>query len=306
MEQTVTDQRGLVFDIQRSPLRAGTGQRTTVFLKGCPLHCIWCRNPEGSSSQPEISFRAERCTECHSCAEICPEHVHHFDQPHIHSLERDFCQACAQCVSKCPSRALRRVGEWMQVNQILAEDQAGSPSVKLILSGGEPMLQYAFARTLLEEARTRGIQTGLETSGYAARARYENLLSLVDVFFYDYKVTNPNDHARLTGVSNRAILSNLDFLIRSGAQIVLRCPLVPGVNDTTEHMNGIAAIARRYPQLAGVEVIPYYAGGADKANALGQHPILKDVRVPSEETKAGWMNTLHELGCEKARFYQVN
>lgn len=299
MEQTVTDQRGLVFDIQRDP----SARRMRVYLKGCPLRCIWCRNPEGSSSKPEISFRAERCTECHSCAEICPEHVHHFDQPHSHVLERDFCNACAQCVSKCPAEALRRVGEWMQVEQALAGCDAQTLSGGLVLTGGEPMLQYPFARSLLAEAKRRGIPTCMETSGYAARARFEQLLPLVDVFYYDYKATNPNDHARLTGVSNRAILSNLDFLVHHAQRVVLRCPLVPGINDTPEHLAGIAALSRRYPRIECVEVIPYHDGGPEKANQVGRHPLLEDVQVPSEATKAAWIETLHDLNCEKARLY---
>jgi glycyl-radical enzyme activating protein len=304
MEQTDKKPRGLVFDIHNGPQRDGLGSRMTVYLKGCPLRCIWCRNPEGGSSRPEISFRAERCTECHSCAEICPEHVHHFDQQqHNHSLERDFCQACAQCVSKCPSEALRRLGEWMQVEQVLMESDSASLSGGLVLSGGEPMLQYTFARALLEEAKNRGIPTSLETCGYAARARYDKILPVVDIFYYDYKVTNPNDHAVLTGASNRAILSNLDFLIHNGAQVVLRCPMIPGINDTPEHMAGIAAISRRYSQLAGIEVIPYREGGTDKANQVGRHPLLQNVKLPDEDVQAGWISSLHNLGCEKARLY---
>jgi glycyl-radical enzyme activating protein len=300
MEQSDRNPKGLVFEIQRGVPRDGSGSRVSVYLKGCPMHCIWCRNPEGGSSRPEISFRAERCMGCHSCAEICPEQVHHFDQPDTHLLERDFCHACAQCVSKCPSEALRRVGEWMLPEQVLGQVQAEM----LVLSGGEPMLQYSFVHDLLKAAKVQGLICALETCGYAARARYEKLLPLVDVFYYDYKVTNPYDHARLTGVSNRAILSNLDFLLASGARVVLRCPLIPGINDNAEHLNGIAAISRRYPQLAGVEVVPYRKDGQAKASQMGQlHPLLQEIQVPDEQVQAGWIQTLHELGCEKARLY---
>jgi glycyl-radical enzyme activating protein len=303
MEQSATKPRGLVFEIQRGAQRDGASSRLTVYLKGCPLHCIWCRNPEGGSSRPEISFKAERCMQCHSCAEICPEQVHHFDQPHNHTLERDFCHACAQCVSKCPSEALRRVGEWMEVEQVLQDSQAASFDGGLVLSGGEPMLQYSFAYALLEQTKNRGIATAMETCGYAARARYEKLLPLVDTFYYDYKVTNAYDHARLTGASNRAILSNLDFLLTSGAKVVLRCPLIPGINDTDEHLHGIAAITRRYPQMAGVEVVPYRQDGNSKASQMGLHPLMQEVQPPDEPTKAGWINSLQSLGCEKVRLY---
>jgi glycyl-radical enzyme activating protein len=299
MEQTVSEERGLVFDIQRGSTRDESYQRLNVYLKGCPMQCIWCRNPQSGSSRPEINFRAERCTGCHSCAEICPEHAHHFDQPHVHSIDRDFCQACAQCVSKCPSEALRRVGEWMLVSQVLPDNEPLPARLKL--SGGEPMLQFPFARALLAAAKQHGMHTCLETCGYVARARYEQILPLVDLFLYDYKATNPIDHAKLTGVSNRAILSNLDFLLINGAEVVLRCPLIPGINDTAEHLSGIAALSRRYPQLAGIEIIPYAHDGTEKTRNGGHYPLLKEVQPPSEEVIANWFETLRSQGCEKAR-----
>jgi len=294
--------KGLIFDIQHSVLHEGPGARTTIFLKGCPMHCVWCRNPEGVSDRAEISFRAERCTGCHSCAEICPEKVHHFGESH--SMDRDFCQACAMCVSTCPSKALRRVGEWMLLPQVLAEIETdlevfGGPG-GVTVSGGEPMLQFPFTRALLEELRQSGIHTCLETCGYVARARYQQLLPLVDLFLFDFKATNAEEHARLTGVSNRAILANLDFLLSSGANVILRCPLVPGVNDSDSHLEGIVALSKRYPQLVGVEIMPYNDTSKVKAAQVGRHPALQAARTTTESVKAGWIGTLHALGCTQA------
>lgn len=287
--------KGLVFDIQHGVLHDGPGTRTTVFLKGCPLHCVWCHNPEGVSPRSEISFRAERCTGCHSCAEICPENVHQFGE--THSMTRDFCQACAMCVSKCPMEALRRVGEWTPLSQVLKLVEAAD---KLTLSGGEPMLQFPFTRALLESVRQRGVHTCLETCGYAARARYQAILPLVDLFLFDYKATNAEAHARLTGVSNRAILSNLDFLLTSGAKVILRCPLVPGINDNPSHLEGIAALSQRYPQLAGVEIMAYRDAGQNKAARVGKHPALEGIPTAGDAVKAAWIGSLHALGCTQA------
>lgn len=295
--------KGLIFDIQHAATHDGPGTRTTVFLKGCPLRCVWCHNPEGVSPRAEISFRAERCTGCHSCAEICPEHVHQFGE--THSMKRDFCQACAMCVSKCPMEALRRVGEWMMLDQVLAEVEMhrqvhAAAGGGMTLSGGEPMLQFTFAQALLLAARQRGIHTCLETCGYAARARYQAILPLVDLFLFDYKATNAEEHARLTGVSNRAILSNLDFLLSNGAKVILRCPLVPGINDHPAHLQGIAALARRYPQLAGIEIMAYRDTGESKAARVGKHPALHGISTADETLKADWIGALHALGCEQA------
>lgn len=297
------DVKGLIFDIQHGSLHDGPGTRTTIFLKGCPLHCVWCHNPEGLSPRAEISFRAERCTGCHSCAEICPEHVHQFGE--THSMTRDFCQACAMCVSKCPAEALRRVGEWLPLEQVLAEVEAdravyAAMGGGLTLTGGEPMLQFTFMRALLEEAHQRGIHTCVETCGYAARARYQAILPFVDIFLFEYKATDAEEHARLTGVSNRAILSNLDFLLSSGANVILRCPLVPGVNDHSRHLEGIAALSSRYPRLVGIEVMPYRDTGIDKAARVGKHPTLEGIPTAGDATKAAWIDTLHSLGCAQA------
>jgi pyruvate formate lyase activating enzyme len=193
----------------------------------------------------------------------------------------------------------------MTLPQVLAELEAGRDGSALCgdaltLSGGEPMLQFPFTRALLEEARQRGMHTSLETCGYAARARYQQAIPLVDLFLFDYKATNAEEHARLTGVSNRAILSNLDFLLSNGAKVILRCPLVPGVNDRPDHMQGIAALSQRYPELAGIEIVAYHDTGSDKAALVGRHPALQGIKTAEETVQAGWIGALRALGCAQA------
>jgi len=172
----------------------------------------------------------------------------------------------------------------------------------LTLSGGEPLAQPEFARVLLRAAKACGLHTCLDTSGHADRRKLMAVADDVDLFLYDYKATDPAQHKALTGVSNHKILANLEYLYSRGARIVLRCPLVPGVNDAPEHLAGIARLSARYPDLAGVEIMPYHNLGRDKAARIGYHTPLADLPSADEATKAGWLRALHALGCERAQF----
>jgi pyruvate formate lyase activating enzyme len=170
----------------------------------------------------------------------------------------------------------------------------------LTLSGGEPLAQPVFAMALLQAAKAHGLHTCLDTSGAVAPQRIAAAADLTDLFLFDYKATDPGEHRRLTGVSNRLILDNLDYLYRRGAHIILRCPLVPGVNDTPEHLAGIAALNVRYPNLKGIEVMPYHDLGRDKAARIGGDYALASVPSADEETKAAWLEHLHAVGCTRA------
>jgi len=162
------------------------------------------------------------------------------------------------------------------------------------------MLQPAFTLALLQAARAEGLHTCLDTCGWASRRLYEQVMPFVDLFLFDYKATDPTVHKKLTGVSNKLILSNLNFLVRQGASIRLRCPLIPGINDTHEHMEGIAGLNQRYPDLAGIDLIAYHNIGNAKYERYGLENPLPDLKTTEEATKEGWLEALHMLGCEKA------
>jgi pyruvate formate lyase activating enzyme len=170
----------------------------------------------------------------------------------------------------------------------------------LTITGGEPMLQREFTLELLKAAKAEGIHTCLETCGWTSQHAYEKVLPFVDLFLFDYKTTDPATHRRLTGVSNALILSNLDFLYQNGANIRLRCPLIPGVNDSLDHLAGIAAIDRRYPRLAGIDLLPYHNIGNSKYERYGLVNPLPDLPTSDETVKNAWVSTLCSLGCEKA------
>ena len=292
---------GLIFDLQRTSLHDGPGIRTTVFFKGCPLHCLWCHNPESRSFKAQVSFNWEKCVSCLSCVNACEQGAHQVEDGR-HSMVHALCVACGTCLPFCLNEALKMIGERWTVEQIMAEVERDIDFYQhsgggITLSGGEPMAQFDFAVEILQASRERGIHTCLETSGFAPERNYQEILPLVDIFLFDYKVTEPESHQNLIGVPNQRILSNLDFIYSQDAAIILRCPLIPGLNDTPEHLAGIASLSENYPNLQAIEIMPYHDMGRDKGLHLGQEYQLDDLPNADETIQQDWLDALAALGC---------
>jgi glycyl-radical enzyme activating protein len=289
---------GIVFDVRRGSRHDGPGVRTAVFLKGCPLRCAWCPNPESWSAASELWFDLAACTDCGDCVAACAGGAHAVESGR-HRLDRARCLVRGDCVGACRHAALRVVGRAMSVDEVIEIAERDRPLYSscgggLTISGGEPLAQPEFTRALLSAARRRGIHTCLDTSGDAPAEELESVLPLVDLVLFDYKATGSERHRQLTGVAGTRIRRNLVLLIAAGVPLVLRVPLVSGVNDTPEHLDAIASIA----ETAGVrvEVMPYRALGAKKLRLdrpdADEWPSARAAQVQV------WLAALRRRGCD--------
>lgn len=290
---------GLVSDIQRFSLHDGPGIRTTVFLKGCPLNCKWCHNPETQISKPQLSFSADKCMNCFKCVEACPTGTHYIEDEQ-HKVNFSACRLSGECVTACPNDALKIIGKENSVNETLElvlrdKEYYKNSGGGLTISGGEPMNQFSFTRDLLQLAKLNGIHTVLETCGFAPKNRYLDIVHLVDLFLYDYKETDPVKHKEFTGVDSKVIIDNIKTLHDNGAKIILRCPIIPSVNDRDDHFEGIAELVYQLPNLVSVELMAYHDFGRDKAAKVGRDNEYYHIENATEEMKAGWLNKMEEL-----------
>ena len=273
-----------VSDIQFGCTHDGPGLRTVVFLKGCPLHCRWCHNPENIPTGKDYFFRPERCMGCGACEAVCPAGVHLLSHGE-HLLRRELCRHCMGCAGVCPPKAIVPVSREMSIGQIIEEVKKDAPFYRrrggLTVSGGEPTLQFRGLLALLKAAKENNIHTCVETCGVFPPERAAELARYTDLFLYDIKDTDAGRLKENTGGDLEQILGNLLRLDALGAETVVRCVLIPGVNLDTSHAEAVAEIYRELAHCRHVELLPYHPFGISKAEQLG----LTAVRYP--ESTAG-------------------
>ena len=290
---------GGIFNIQKFSINDGPGIRTTVFLKGCPLNCLWCHNPESKRTHPDVFFDEKKCILCGGCMQICENGCHILDgQTHV--FNRETCVSCGKCAEACVTDALEKVGKTITVEEAVREVMKDAVFYQnsgggLTLSGGEPMAQPVFTKALLTEAKKQGLHTCMETCGFSPWERLAEIRELVDIFLYDYKLTDPVLHKKYTGVSNEKILENLRKLDEAGSAIILRCPIIPTVNDTPEHFAGIAETANSLKNVLEINIEPYHPLGNSKLTRMGKEYPLADLSFPEAKTVEEWMETVSKM-----------
>ncbi len=289
-----------VTNIQRFSVHDGPGIRTTVFLKGCPLRCVWCHNPETKHRENELFYTDRLCIGCGLCVKACPAGVHSF-QGREHLLDRAKCLLCGACAEVCPTTALELCAKEMTAEEILSEVLRDEPFYRdgggMTLSGGEPTLHGEKTLALLRAAKEAGLHTAIETCGYFPDAMIPGLLESVDLFLFDVKDTDPVRHMRNTGVSNERILQNLKAIDSGGGESVIRCVMVKGVNMTPDHFAALAALWRSLSHSRGIELLPYHAMGGSKSERLGRENDGRAEWIPSREEILDAQKALRSFGA---------
>ncbi|MFD1486310.1 choline TMA-lyase-activating enzyme [Lacticaseibacillus baoqingensis] len=276
----------MVFNVQKYNVYDGPGIRTIVFLKGCPLRCQWCSNPEGLEQKYQVMFKRDVCSNCMACVDVCPMGIHYIDENGHHQVRRDrSCNGCRKCVAVCPMAALNISGEVKTISELLKlvhEDDAfyETSGGGITLSGGECTAQPEGAITLLQACKDDGINTAIETCGYAPTENLMKIAKYVDLFLYDLKHMDPVKHNQLTGMSNEKILANLTKLLQEGYNVKIRMPMLKGINDSQEEIDAVINFLKPYkdlPNFKGINLLPYHKLGVTKYAQLGiKYPVDGD------------------------------
>ena len=294
----VADMEGTVFDIQRFSVHDGPDIHTTVFLKGCPLRCAWCHNPESQTEAPCIALYPHKCEKCGACLAVCPKDAHRLSEED-HRIDRDACIRCGECAQVCDFDGLEYIGRRETVASVMKEvlrDKAfyENSGGGVTFSGGEPLMQGEFLTELLKAAKEEGLHVCIETSGFGDPELLRSIVNYVDLFLFDVKETDEKRHIQYVGVPFSPIRENLALLDSLEAKIVLRCPLIPDVNVREEHLKEIARIATELKGITEVNVMAYHILGNSKYEALDMENPMAGRDAMSKEEKNRCIETIRE------------
>lgn len=292
---------GTVFDIKGFAVHDGPGIRTTVFLKGCPLRCDWCHNPESQSGDPVLAQFPRNCIGCGKCLTRCPNGALSRGETQV-IIDRSRCRGCGECAKTCYAEALVLRGRVMTVEQVLAEVRKDVPFYEnsgggMTISGGEPLYQPEFTLALLKAARAEGLHTCLDTSGYAPWSVLEQMLPYVNMVLYDLKGVSPAEHRARTGRPNSMIMHNLQAMASDGVAIKIRLPMVPGYNDSEAAVREVAQFVAALRHVPPLEILPYHKLGEGKYEALGIRNGLH-LEPPARATVEALAAVVRSLGVE--------
>lgn len=272
---------GIVFNIQRYSIDDGPGVRTTVFMKGCPLACLWCSNPESQSGLPEVTYRYTSCKRCGTCVKVCPEQAVTLSNDGVH-IDRVKCTVCGECVKNCLPEALQISGKRMTLDEVWKvvkkdADYYEASGGGVTASGGEILAQADFVAALFKRCREAGYHTCADTSGFGDPAALLKILEYADLVYFDLKHMDPEAHRQYMGQSNELILNNLELVVKTGVPLVIRAPLIPGYNNSDENLRAMAAKVAEIAKDSVVNLLPYHRYGANKYRMIDMTYQLEDV-----------------------------
>ena len=271
---------GTVFDIQRFSLHDGPGIRTIVFLKGCPLSCKWCSNPESQNMKPVIMYKKNECLHCGRCINACSKKAISFENKTF--IDRSICTGCGECANACPAGALVVKGKTMTVQQLIRELKKDATTYRrsgggITLSGGEPLVQYEFAAELLRACKAQGWDTAIETTGAGITEAVEKVIPYVDTVLLDIKHLDTEKHKKFTGIGNEQILKNAARISQISSTVV-RVPVIPGFNYSEEEIRAITEFAKMLRGVRTIHLLPYHTFGENKYDLLGRDYALADIK----------------------------
>lgn len=275
-----SDKKAFIFNIQKYNVYDGPGIRTLVFFKGCPLRCKWCSNPEGLEQKYNIMFKKDLCVNCGACVSVCPKNIHSISSNFKHVIDRSInCIGCGKCVEVCNQYALSLVGQHKSVSELLEiieEDRIfyETSGGGVTLGGGEVLMQADVAAELLKACKEEGINTAIETCGYAKRESLLKVAEFTDLFLFDLKHVDSERHYQLTGVHNEIILENLKEIITKGYDVKIRMPMLKGINSSQSEIEGILNFLspfKDYKNLKGIDLLPYHKLGVNKYSQLDRN-----------------------------------
>lgn len=275
---------GLIFDIKRFAVHDGPGIRTTIFLKGCPLSCWWCHNPEGLSNSQEIIYYDYKCMNCDKCINICQQNALEEKNNKI-VRNHKICTSCGNCVEICPTASQQIIGQKISAENAIKEIEKDhiffeTSNGGVTFSGGEPLMQHEFLKETLKLCKKRSIHTALDTSGFCHSDVFNTLIKFNDLFLYDLKIIDDQQHKKYTGVSNKKIIKNLDILQEKEKDIIIRFTIVKGITDTKENLRDIINLVSSFEKIKEIDLLPFHNVN-EKYQRIGKQNKLKDIKPPS-------------------------